>query len=214
MTDHERRAVAPQSPALHREDGVPREGGTMTDNNHCFRRRFFLKHSAGVAAASMLPVTRTASANIPPPSARDLSMVHTHTRERIALVYAVEQSYVPDALATLNRFLRDHYSGDIGRIDPRLFDLLHQVRALVGGTQPFEVISGYRNPATNETLRTTRAGGVARHSLHMEGRAIDVRLPGVPLADVRDAAVSLKAGGVGYYAGQFVHVDTGRVRRW
>jgi uncharacterized protein YcbK (DUF882 family) len=186
----------------------------MSEKNHCFRRRFFLKRSAGIAAASMLPVARTASANIPPPSARDLSMVHTHTRERIALVYAVEQSYVPDALSTLNRFLRDHYSGDIGQIDPRLFDLLHQVRTLVGGTQPFEVISGYRNPATNETLRATRGGGVARHSLHMEGRAIDVRLPGVPLADLRDAAVSLKAGGVGYYVGQFVHIDTGRVRRW
>jgi len=187
----------------------------MTDKNHCFRRRFFLKHSAGVAAASLLPVTRTASANLPPPSARDLSMVHTHTRERIALVYAVERSYVPDALSSLNHFLRDHYSGDVGQIDPRLYDLLHQVRSLVGGTQPFEVISGYRNPATNETLRATRGGGVARHSLHMEGRAIDVRLPGVPLADLRDAALSLKAGGVGYYPGQqFVHIDTGRVRRW
>jgi uncharacterized protein YcbK (DUF882 family) len=186
----------------------------MNDSTHCFRRRFFLKHSAGIAAASVLPIPRTAGANLPPPSARDLSLFHTHTRERLSLVYAVEQSYVPDALSSLNRFLRDHYSGDIGQIDPRLFDLLSQVRHLVGGTQPFEVISGYRSPATNEILRTTRGGGVARHSLHMEGRAIDVRLPGVPLADLRDAAVSLKAGGVGYYAGQFVHIDTGRVRRW
>ncbi|HET9024333.1 MAG TPA: DUF882 domain-containing protein, partial [Burkholderiaceae bacterium] len=108
----------------------------------------------------------------------------------------------------------DHYSGDVGQIDPHLFDLLHQVRALVGATQPFEVISGYRSLATNETLRTTRGGGVARHSLHTEGRAIDVRLPGVSLTDLRDAAASLKAGGVGYYPGQFVHIDTGRVRRW
>ena len=185
----------------------------MNDSKHCVRRRFFLKHSAGIAAASVLPIARTASANIAQP--RDLSMVHTHTRERIELVYAVADSYVPDALTSLNRFLRDHYTGDVGTMDPRLFDLLHQVRLLVGAARPFEVISGYRCEATNRTLRTTRGGGVARHSLHMEGRAIDVRLPGVALADLRDAAWSLKAGGVGYYPDQqFVHVDTGRVRRW
>jgi uncharacterized protein YcbK (DUF882 family) len=183
----------------------------MTDPHDTARRRF-LTHSA-LAAAGALPLARKAQASAAP-GARELAMVHTHTRERIALVYAVEQTYVTDALSTLNRFLRDHYSGDVAPIDPRVFDLLHQVRQLVGGSQPFEVISGYRSAATNETLRTTRGGGVARHSLHMEGRAIDVRLPGVPLADLRDAAVSLKAGGVGYYAGQFVHIDTGRVRRW
>ena len=121
---------------------------------------------------------------------------------------------MPDALTSLNRFLRDHYSGEIGPIDPQLFDLLHQVQQLVGSTRPFEVISGYRCAATNATLRETRGGGVAKHSLHMEGRAIDVRLPGVALADLRDAAVTLKAGGVGFYPGQFVHIDTGRVRRW
>lgn len=183
----------------------------MTDKHHVARRHF-LKRSA-LAAAGALPLARKAQASVAP-AGRELAFVHTHTRERVALVYAVEQAYVPDALTTLNRFLRDHYSGAVAPIDPRLFDLLHQVQVLVGGAQPFEVISGYRSPATNETLRTTRGGGVARHSLHMEGRAIDVRLPGVALADLRDAAVSLKSGGVGYYAGQFVHIDTGRVRRW
>ncbi len=146
---------------------------------------------------------------------RALSLVHTHTHERIQLVYAVAESYVPEALTALNRFLRDHYSGDVGPIDPRLFDLLHQAQALVGGARPFEVISGYRCPTTNATLRETRGGGVAKNSLHMEGRAIDVRLPGVALADLRDAALSLKAGGVGFYQSQqFVHIDTGRVRHW
>lgn len=183
----------------------------MTDKHHVARRHF-LKRTA-LAAAGTLPLARKAQASVAP-AGRELALVHTHTRERVALVYAVEHTYVPDALTALNRFLRDHYSGAVAPIDPRLFDLLHQVQALVGGTQPFEVISGYRSPATNEILRTTRGGGVARHSLHMEGRAIDVRLPGVPLTDVRDAAASLKAGGVGYYAGQFVHIDTGRVRRW
>lgn len=183
----------------------------MTDKHHVARRRF-LRHTA-VAAASALPLARKAQAGVAP-AGRALAMSHTHTHERVALVYAIQQAYVPDALAALNRFLRDHYSGAIAPIDPRLFDLLHEVHAAVGGTQPFEVISGYRSPVTNATLRATRGGGVARHSLHMEGRAIDVRLPGVPLADLRDAAASLNAGGVGYYPGQFVHIDTGRVRRW
>jgi len=183
----------------------------MTDKPHVARRRF-LQHSA-LAAAGALPLARKAQAGTAP-ARRELALVHTHTRERIALVYAIGQSYVPEALTALNRFLRDHYSGAVAPIDPQLFDLLHQVQTLAGSGQVFEVISGYRSAATNETLRTTRGGGVARHSLHMEGRAIDVRLAGVPLADLRDAAVSLKAGGVGFYPGQFVHIDTGRVRRW
>lgn len=179
----------------------------------CRRRRFFLKHSAGIAAAGMLPAARAASAGAA--SARELSMFNTHTSERIDTVYAIDRRYLPDALASLDVFLRDHYSGTVGRIDPQLFDLLHQVRSLTGGTRPYEVISGYRCATTNETLRTTRGGGVARHSLHLEGRAIDVRLPGVALADLRDAAWSLQAGGVGFYPDQqFVHIDTGRVRRW
>ena len=100
-------------------------------------------------------------------------------------------------------------------MDPDLFHLLHRVRQTLQTQQPFEVISGYRSPHTNETLRTTRGGGVARRSLHMDGQAIDVRLPGVSLNDLRDAAISLRAGGVGYYAReQFVHIDTGRVRSW
>lgn len=177
-----------------------------------FARRHFLKHSAGLAAGGLLPL---GSARASLTDARSLSLFHTHTQERLQVVYSIAGSYVPAALQALNRFLRDHYSGEVGTIDPRLFDLLHRAQTLVGGTQPFDVISGYRCAVTNETLRKTRGGGVARHSLHVEGRAIDVRLPGASLADLRDAAVSLKAGGVGYYPGsQFVHIDTGRVRRW
>lgn len=183
----------------------------MNDPRRSARRRF-LQRSAGLAAGSLLPLQ---GARAGMAESRALSFVHTHTHERIQLVYAIADSYVPDSLASLNRFLRDHYSGEIGPIDPRLFDLLHQVQQLVGGTRPFEVISGYRCAATNANLRETRGGGVAKNSLHMEGRAIDVRLQGVALAELRDAAVSLKAGGVGFYPGQqFVHIDTGRVRRW
>jgi uncharacterized protein YcbK (DUF882 family) len=177
-------------------------------------RRLFLKSATRLAAAGSLPAM-AAPALASVPKARALVMQHTHTGERIDLVYAIDQQYVPDALGSLNRFLRDHYSGLVGSIDPQLFDLMHRVRQVLGTERPFEVISGYRDPQTNEHLRQTRGGGVARRSLHMDGRAIDVRITGVSLADLRDAALSLQAGGVGYYPdSRFVHLDTGRVRHW
>jgi uncharacterized protein YcbK (DUF882 family) len=146
---------------------------------------------------------------------RSLAFVHTHTHERIELVYASGDDYLARPLQALDRFLRDHYTGEVGRMDPRLFDLLHRIQGLLGSRAAYEVISGYRCSTTNTRLRQAGGGGVARKSLHMEGRAIDVRLPGVALADLRDAALSLQAGGVGYYShDQFVHIDTGRVRAW
>lgn len=178
-------------------------------------RRMFLRRAAHLALAGAALPLASQSALASLPSARSLALDHTHTHERVALVYAVGDQYVPAALGTLNHFLRDHYLGDVGLIDPQLFDLLYGVRQVLGAAQSFQVISGYRCPATNATLRSTRGGGVATHSLHMEGKAIDIRLPGVPLNELRDAALSLRAGGVGYYPReQFVHVDTGRVRSW
>jgi len=185
----------------------------MTDRRAC-ARRCFLRHTAGFAAAGAVPAL-LAPALASVPGARRLALAHTHTREQIDLVYAVGDRFVAQALDTLNRFLRDHYTGDIGVIDPQVFDQLHLVKQALGCERAFEVISGYRSPATNASLRQSRGGGVARHSLHMEGRAIDVRLPGVALADLRDAALFLRAGGVGFYAReQFVHLDSGRVRNW
>jgi uncharacterized protein YcbK (DUF882 family) len=197
-----------------------------------FDRRGFFKQAVKLAAGGVaLPLAgisqvqasnprsliQTPASALMQTSSRSLAFDHTHTRERINLVYAVDGDYVPDALTSLNRFLRDHYSGTVGRMDPQLFDLLHQVRLALGGKSlsAFEVISGYRCPETNDHLRNSRGGGVAKRSLHMEGKAIDVRIPGVPLAELRDAAMSLQAGGVGYYPReQFVHIDTGRVRNW
>lgn len=194
------------------------------------RRQFLRKAVRLTAGGVALPFAGAASAAYPQRSQqpapnglivrgeqRILAFNHTHTRERIDLAYAINDQYVPDALKTLNRFMRDHYSGTVGQMDPQLFDLLHQVRQALGGTSlpAFEVISGYRCPETNNHLRNSRGGGVAKRSLHMEGKAIDVRLPGVPLAELRDAAISLEVGGVGYYPSeQFVHIDTGKVRRW
>lgn len=197
----------------------------MTDLLHSARRRFMrkvLSHSTRLAAVASLPafsahVSAKSAPQVAPsqPGGRGLAFFHTHTREHIALTYAVHENYDPLALTSLNRFLRDHYSGDVGTMDPQMFDVLHRVRQALGSQTPFEVISGYRSPATNKHLRESRGGGVAKGSLHMQGRAIDVRLPGVPLADLRDAAISLRAGGVGYYpSSQFVHIDTGRVRSW
>ena len=177
-------------------------------------RRRFLHHTAHAAVVGALPAL-AASVRAAVPGTRELAFVHTHTRERIDLVYAHGEHYLPAACAALNRFLRDHYTGSVGAMDTRLFDLLHQVQAVLGSKQSFEVISAYRCAATNARLRESRAGGVAKHSLHLEGRAIDVRLVGVPLAELRDAALSQRFGGVGFYPrDQFVHIDTGRVRSW
>ncbi len=197
----------------------------------CTNRRHFLTRStrlvtAGIAlpfaagslahASESTPVASTAPlAGVP--GRRSLAFNHAHTRERLSLVYAVDGDFLPESLSLLNRFLRDHYSGAVGQMDPQLFDVLHQIRLALGSASlpAYEVISGYRCPETNLHLRNSRGGGVARRSLHTEGKAIDVRLPGVPLAELRDAARSLQAGGVGYYPHeQFVHIDTGRVRRW
>lgn len=185
-------------------------------------RRHFLRQGARWAAATgaltglaAAPARAALAPAAGTSGARGLALAHTHTREQIELVYALDDRYLPDALGSLNHFLRDHYTGDVGRIDPRLFDLLHRVRQVLGSSAEYEVISGYRCPTTNNRLRNTRGGGVAQRSLHMDGQAIDVRLRGVALTDLRDAALSLGAGGVGFYPhDQFVHLDTGRRRSW
>ncbi len=178
------------------------------------RRRCLKQGLALGSTAALLALTAPlARARLAGP--RDIAMSHLHTREHIDTVYAIGDAFVQQALGSLDHFLRDHYNGEVGRMDPQLYELMQRLRRELGSTRAFEVISGYRSAATNERLRTTRGGGVARRSLHLEGRAIDLRLPGVPLADLRDAAADLKAGGVGFYPGDnFVHVDTGPVRRW
>lgn len=176
-------------------------------------RRHFLRTGIGaVAAAPLLALSQQAWAAAP---ARALALDHLHTGEQIELVYARGGDYLPQALGQLDHFLRDHYSGAVGHMDPALHDLLHRLRLVLATDKPFQVISGYRSPVTNAHLKATRGGGVAKRSLHMEGRAIDVRVAGVSVSDLRDAALLLQAGGVGAYPKDgFVHVDTGRVRRW
>ena len=177
------------------------------------RRRRLVAGVCIALAAPMLCLPRRARADVAP---RSLRFEHTHTGERLALTYAVGDQYLAGALELIRYFLRDFRNGATHVIDPGLLDQLHLLAARTATQAPFQVISGYRSPATNAMLR--REGhGVAAQSLHLQGQAIDIRLADVALADLRDAALSLRAGGVGYYPSResdFVHVDTGRVRRW
>ena len=146
-----------------------------------------------------------------------LRFYHTHTGERLDVVYRRGDTYNPEALAKLDHYLRDHRTGDVRHFDPRLFDLLYDLTASLGDSSgEIDVVCGYRTPGSNQFLRTRRAHtGVARHSLHMQAEAIDIRLPGIPTLGLRDAALRLRRGGVGYYrTSDFVHVDLGRVRQW
>ncbi len=173
-------------------------------------RRQFL---SGLASFSALALAGPARA-FADRKERVLSFFNTHTSDRLTLPYFADGGYIVESLARLDRFLRDHRTGEEHSIDPTLFDLLHDLRAATGARGPFQVISAYRSPRTNEMLHTA-SRGVARRSLHLSGRAMDIRVSDVSSAVLRDAAKELGRGGVGYYRqSDFVHVDTGRVRAW
>lgn len=144
-----------------------------------------------------------------------LRLFHTHTGQHLDIIYRRGDTYDPAALAQLNHYLRDHRTGTVHQYDPRVFDLLHDLTVALGDPDTeIDVICGYRTPWSNELLRT-QGHGVARHSLHMQAMAIDIRVPGVRTSRLRDTALALHRGGVGYYANSdFVHVDVGRLRRW
>jgi uncharacterized protein YcbK (DUF882 family) len=183
------------------------------------RRRLLRWLAAGPAALSLAlrdqlavaDVLRVERLTLAP---RELSMRNLHTDERIQVRYFEEGRYLPGALKQLDHLLRDHRSGETAAMDQRLFDQLYTLAAGAQCTPNFEIISGYRSPATNEKLRAS-SEGVARQSLHTQARALDVRLGRINCARLRELAIGLQAGGVGYYAkSDFVHLDTGRVRTW
>ncbi|HEV2729146.1 MAG TPA: DUF882 domain-containing protein [Terriglobales bacterium] len=184
-----------------------------------FRKRIFSKiNQPFLAVLVAIVFLRVAAANgTPTDGLREyrLRLFHAHTGERLNILYRRGDQYIPEALERLDYFLRDHRTGDVRHYDPRVFDLLHDLTAeLNEPDSEVDVVCGYRTPWSNEFLRT-HGHGVARHSLHMEAMAIDVRVPGVMTSTLRDAALALHRGGVGYYASsEFVHVDVGRVRRW
>ena len=157
----------------------------------------------------LLPLNTTSSVG-----ERSLSFYHTHTQKTLDVTYSVGGEYVESALAEVNDFLADFRTGDAAVIDPGLLDLIYDVRASLNSTGTFEVISAYRSPETNAMLRNL-GRGVAKKSQHLLGKAIDVRLRNIDSIDLRDAAIKIKRGGVGFYEkSDFVHIDTGRVRRW
>jgi len=174
-------------------------------------RRNFLRGSTVALAAG---VASPAIAKIAPADFRALAFNNLHTGEKLKIDYWVEGRYVPDALKDIDHLLRDFRNGEVHRINPKLLDLLNHLHRKLGSNAPFEVISGYRSPATNAMLHA-RSHGVATHSLHMKGMAIDIRLPDRNLKDLHQTALAMRAGGVGYYTKlDFVHVDVGRIRHW
>lgn len=145
---------------------------------------------------------------------RALNFHNLHTDERLAVSYWRDGQYDRAAWGRINNILRDHYSGDVGVMDLRVVDLLHDLQQEVGNDRPVEIISGYRSPRTNSRLREG-GRGVAKQSYHMRGMAIDIRLDGTPLSRLRQTAIGMQRGGVGYYpSSDFVHIDVGPVRRW
>ncbi|MGZ5624734.1 MAG: YcbK family protein [Methylobacter sp.] len=148
------------------------------------------------------------------PSHKMLAFHNTHTGDRLALTYFEQGRYIKDALHEINHLFRDYHDGTVHPIDPALLDQLYDLKHTLEVRKPFHIVSGYRSPATNADLRK-HSDGVAKNSLHMEGRAIDIRIEGMDTRRIRDAALAMQRGGVGYYGrSDFVHLDTGNVRTW
>lgn len=174
-------------------------------------RRRFLGFAAAAAIAGMSFPAAAARRLLRP---RALSLHNLHTGEALNAVYWAEGRYLPDAMQRIEWLLRDHRTDEVHPVDPQLLDLLVDLQARLRTHAPFEVLSGYRSPQTNAMLASL-SDGVAQNSLHLDGRAVDIRVPGRGLRHVRLAAMGLRGGGVGYYPNSdFVHVDTGRIRYW
>tara|TARA_B110000238_G_C16100053_1_gene427850 strand:- start:735 stop:1304 length:570 start_codon:yes stop_codon:yes gene_type:complete len=185
----------------------PSEKNTTNRN----RRKFLIHATASVLAASFPPLI-LAKTNAP--EEKTLSFLNLHTNETLKCCYQKNNQLDLEALAKINHILRDHRTQEVAQIDHQIIDMLHTLHTLTKSSAPFEIISGYRSPKTNESLRKSTSG-VAKRSLHMQGKAIDVRLPDVALKKFRDIAISLQAGGVGYYSkSSFLHLDTGTPRHW
>ncbi len=189
----------------------------MPDLSLAPSRRTILKGLTGLAlttAATTLLPQGPAFAHSLDGSPRTLAFRNLHTGDALDVVYWAEGRYQPEALKQLDYVMRDWRSGEVAPIDSKLFDRLHLLRKELESDATFEIVSGYRSPATNAQLRE-KSNGVAKRSLHMKGQAIDVALPGRRLSDLRETAMRLRLGGVGYYPKSgFIHLDTGRVRSW
>ena len=178
-------------------------------------RRDFLKLSASSALMTLAP-SAFARTNLTQQKEgeRILRFQNIHTGEKLSATYWADGNYIPEEIAAIDRVLRDHRSKEVMAMDRQLYDLLYTLQQQVENPGIYQIISGYRSPASNSKLRAA-SKGVAKRSLHMRGKAVDIRLPGVELKHLRQAALNLRAGGVGYYPkSNFIHVDTGRPRFW
>ncbi|SFJ88757.1 YcbK family protein [Methylophaga sulfidovorans] len=174
-------------------------------------RRQFLQWGLTSTLLLQAPLSLAEKLKQPP---RHIAFDNLHTGEKLELTYWEEGFYQPEALKQVNHILRDHRTGEQMPIDRHLIDLLNVLHTKLGSKSPFQIISGYRSSQTNSMLRKT-SDGVAKKSLHMVGKAIDVRLSDIKLSQLRQAALELNVGGVGYYPkSNFIHLDTGRPRHW
>lgn len=192
--------------------------------NTSLDRRSFLGIGGAMLGGLFVPSLLTTSAQaanfqsggVISDGARRLSFRNAHTGESFSGVYRIGDKYLPDAFTQINTVMRDFRTNQLYPMDPRVMDIVYTVHRMTGEHRPLEIISGYRSPKTNSMLRgNSKSSGVAKNSLHMQGRAIDLRMEGFSTARLRDLAVGLKAGGVGYYPkSDFVHMDSGDVRAW
>jgi uncharacterized protein YcbK (DUF882 family) len=201
------------------KDRISRSSKAPSSTSPIKSSKYHLRNLPLILLFLLTPVLGHGGTNSGSPIAPEyrLRFYHTHTREHLNVVYRRGDEYIPGGLDELDHFLRDHRTGDVRHFDPRLFDLLYDLTSSLGDSGgEIDVICGYRTPRSNEFLRTRSPHtGVAKHSLHMQAEAIDIRLPGIPTSQLRDAALRLHRGGVGYYrSSDFVHVDVGRVRQW
>lgn len=178
------------------------------------RRRFLKLLAASSAAALSLPNVASAAItkrnNLP----REIAFNNLHTGEKLSLAYFEKGKYITDALKEIDNVLRDHRTDEVHSIDPNLLNYLYKLQITLDTKKPIDIISGYRSAATNAKLHA-KSSGVAKKSKHMLGKAIDIRIDGVESHHIRDAAIELRQGGVGYYSrSNFVHLDTGRFRHW
>ena len=197
-----------------RRHGERRQTARTAADRRKIDRRQLLKLGAIATVASLFghPLVATASQMVLP--RREISLFNTHTGEKLSVEYCAAGEYHSEALQEINHILRDFRTGEIKPIDPRLLDLLHAITNKIKPGSQIHIISGYRSPATNISLGQ-KNGGVAKRSLHMDGKAIDIRIPGCDLSTLRQVATGMQSGGVGFYAkSNFVHLDTGRVRFW
>lgn len=176
------------------------------------QRRKWLTLGGAALGLALLPGVAQATLSTPRP--RVLVLNNLHTGERLRAEFFDGQTYISEELARLNHFFRDHRANLVKRIDPRLFDQIFRLQLLLDSKKPIQLVSGYRSPQTNSALRE-RSSGVAKKSFHTKGQAMDFHIEGVALTNIRKAALSMRAGGVGYYPrSNFVHIDTGPLRSW